>query len=99
MAFKVRELLKDVKLDQSTLKLVDQAVSSVVEAIRSIPDSVVGADAAPGFVRDLDVPPEKIGFTFKAPGSIVVAGSHSIRSIAKPDVNVDLLVRMPKVRK
>ncbi|CAA6653510.1 unnamed protein product [Spirodela intermedia] len=96
MAFKVRELLKDVKLDPSTMKLLDQAVSSVVEVIRCIPDSAVGADAAPGFVRDLDVLPEKIAFTFKAPESIVVAGSHSIRSIAKPDVNVDLLVRMPR---
>lgn len=80
-------------------KILDQAVSSIMDAIRSIPDRKVGADAAPGFVRDLGVPFEKAELLFRAPESIVVAGSHSIRSIAKPDVNVGLLVRIPKVEK
>ena len=97
MAFKVNELLKDVKLEPSTLRLVDGAVASIVEAIRGISDMEVGADAATGFVRDLGVPADKIAFTFRAPESVVVAGSHSIRAIARPDLNVDLLIRMPKV--
>ncbi|MQL78687.1 hypothetical protein Taro_011122 [Colocasia esculenta] len=96
MAFKVAELLKDVQLDQSAIKILHQAVSSTMDVIRRMPESKVGADAAPGFVRDLGVPFEKAAFVFKAPESIVVAGSHSIRAIAKPDVHVDLLVRIPK---
>ncbi|XP_078435901.1 nucleolar protein isoform X2 [Wolffia australiana] len=96
MAFKVKELIKDVKLDQSTFKIIDKTVASVVEAIRSTPESAVVPDVAPGFIRELGVPPEKIGFAFKSPESILVAGSRSINSMVKPDMNVDLLVRMPK---
>uniref|UniRef100_A0A1D1YCT8 Nucleolar protein 6 n=1 Tax=Anthurium amnicola TaxID=1678845 RepID=A0A1D1YCT8_9ARAE len=96
MGLKVAELLKEVQLGRAAVEILDQAVSAVAEAIRGIPERRVGADAAPGFVRDIGVPAEKAEFTFRAPESVVVAGSRSIRSIAKPDVNVDLLVRMPK---
>ncbi|CAL9750945.1 unnamed protein product [Musa acuminata subsp. burmannicoides] len=95
--FKVGELLKEIILDDSAIETLDRAVSSVVDAIESIPEQLVSADAAPKFVADLGVPTDKkLSFTFKSPGSIQVAGSHSIRSVAKPDINVDLLVRMPK---
>lgn len=98
--FKVGELLKEIILDDSAIETLDRAVSSVVDAIESIPEQLVSADAAPKFVADLGVPTDKkLSFTFKSPESIQVGGSHSIRSVAKPDINVDLLVRMPKVRK
>ncbi|XP_064957513.1 uncharacterized protein LOC135581344 isoform X1 [Musa acuminata AAA Group] len=95
--FKVGELLKEIILDDSAIETLDRAVSSVVDAIESIPEQLVSADAAPKFVTDLGVPTDKkLSFTFKSPESIQVGGSHSIRSVAKPDINVDLLVRMPK---
>ncbi|KAK1287468.1 hypothetical protein QJS10_CPB19g00575 [Acorus calamus] len=96
MDLKVSELLNDVRLDPKTTSSVDSAVSAVRDAVGGIPDQVVGADAAPGFIRDLGVPPDKVEFTFRRPGSIVVGGSYSIGSAAKPGFNVDLLVRMPK---
>ncbi|RRT78130.1 hypothetical protein B296_00012017 [Ensete ventricosum] len=95
--FKVGELLKEIVLDDSAIEILDRAVSSVVDAIESIPEQLVSADAAPKFVADLGVPTDKkVSFTFKSPESIQVGGSYSIRSVAKPDINVDLLVRMPK---
>lgn len=36
-------------------------------------------------------------FKFKKPKSVEIGGSYSIRCVAKPDVNVDVFVRMPKV--
>ncbi|XP_042444358.1 nucleolar protein 6-like isoform X1 [Zingiber officinale] len=96
MDFKLGELLKEVQLDDSIVEIVDLAVASVVDAIKSIPERLVRADEASRFIADLGVPSEKVSFTFRVPESIQVGGSHLISSVAKPDINVDLLVRMPK---
>lgn len=96
MDLKVRELLKEVQLDASAIESLDGAVSSVVDAIKTIPDQEVDSESAPAFIRDLRVSSDKVSFTFRRPEHVQVGGSHSIRSIAKPDVNVDLLIRMPK---
>ncbi|KAJ0961338.1 hypothetical protein J5N97_000600 [Dioscorea zingiberensis] len=96
MDLKVRELLKEVRIDSATSKTLDKAVSSIVDAIRAIPERVVSSKGARKFIEDLRVPANKVRFTFKCPESAVVAGSHSVRSIARPDINVDLLVRLPK---
>ena len=52
-------------------------------------------DEAPGFVRDIGA--DKVEFKFKKPKSIKIGGSYAIQCIAKPDVNVDLFIRLPKV--
>ncbi|XP_008790387.2 nucleolar protein 6 [Phoenix dactylifera] len=96
MDLKVRELLKEVQLDASAIKSLDGAVSSVIDAIRAIPDQEVSSESTPAFIRDLRVPSDKVSLTFRSPEHVQVGGSHSIRSIAKPDVNIDLLIRMPK---
>lgn len=57
----------------------------------------VTADEARGFVRDIGA--DKVEFTFKKPKSIEIGGSYAIQCIVKPEVNVDLFVRMPKVSK
>ncbi|MBA0560777.1 hypothetical protein Golob_017655, partial [Gossypium lobatum] len=108
MDFKVRELLKEARLECSSLltKLVDDTVSAIKSAIDKIPEGLqmggnsdgrflkVTADWAPGFVRDIGA--DKAEFKFKKPKSIEIGGSYSIGCIAKPDVNIDLLLRLPK---
>ncbi|XVF17901.1 hypothetical protein REPUB_Repub10bG0164600 [Reevesia pubescens] len=97
MDFKVQELLKEVRLEIShTLtKLVDDTVSAIKSAIDKIPEDLqVTADWAPGFVKDIGA--DKVEFKFKKPKSIEIGGSYSIGCVAKPDVNVDLLLRLPK---
>lgn len=94
---KVRELLKEVQLDYSPpfTKLVDDTVSAIKDAIDKIPEDLqVTADVAPGFIRDTGA--DKVEFTFKKPKSVEIGGSYSMRCVAKPDVNVDVFVRMPK---
>ncbi|XP_043710808.1 nucleolar protein 6 isoform X3 [Telopea speciosissima] len=97
MDLKMTELLKEVQLDYSptVTRFVDETVSAIREAIDKIPEDVkVSADAAPGFIRDIGA--DKYEFTFKKPTFFEISGSYSTRSIAKPNVNVDLLIRMPK---
>lgn len=55
----------------------------------------VTADVAPGFVKDIGA--DKVDFKFKKPKVIEIGGSYSIQCIAKPDINVDLFLRLPKV--
>lgn len=50
---------------------------------------------APKFIKDIGA--DKVEFKFKRPTSINVGGSYSIQCIVKPDVNVDLYIRLPKV--
>ncbi|PSS30826.1 Nucleolar protein [Actinidia chinensis var. chinensis] len=95
MDFKVRELLKEVQLDYSPsfTKLVDETVSAIREAIHQIPEDLQEY-VAPDFVKDIRA--DKVEFKFKKPKSIEIGGSYSMCCIAKPDVNVDLFIRMPK---
>ncbi|OMO95209.1 Nrap protein [Corchorus capsularis] len=95
--FKVQELLKEVRVDYSPAltKLVDDTVSAIKSAVDKIPEDLqVTADLAPGFVKDIGA--DKVEFKFKKPKSIEIGGSYSIRCVTKPDVNVDLLLRLPK---
>ncbi|KAL3813203.1 hypothetical protein ACJIZ3_014471 [Penstemon smallii] len=94
---KLTELLKEVKLDYSpeNTKTINDVVSSIREAIDKIEDGLqVTADVAPGFVRD--VAADKVEFKFRKPKSIEIGGSYSFQCVARPDVNVDLFLRLPK---
>ena len=98
MELKTSELLKDVQLHYSPAfsKLVDDAISVIKDSIDEIPqDLQVTADVAPGFVKDIGA--DKVEFKFKKPKLIQIGGSYSIQCIAKPNINVDLFLRLPKV--
>ncbi|XP_040999624.1 nucleolar protein 6 [Juglans microcarpa x Juglans regia] len=97
MDLKVRELLKEVRLNYSPAftKLVDNTVAAIKDAIDKIPeDLLVTADEASGFVRDIGA--DKVEFKFKKPKSIDAGGSYAMQCMAKPDINVDLFIRLPK---
>ncbi|KAL8044894.1 hypothetical protein ABFX02_08G076200 [Erythranthe guttata] len=94
---KLTELLKEVQLDYSpeNTAIINDAVSAIREALNNIPDGIqVTADFAPGFVRDVGA--DKVEFKFSKPKSIEIGGSYSYQCVAKPDVNVDLFMRLPK---
>lgn len=55
----------------------------------------VAADIAPRFVSDIGA--DKVEFKFKKPSFIKIGGSYSIQSLARPELNVDLMIRLPKV--
>lgn len=44
-----------------------------------------------------DIGADKVDFKFKTPKFVEIGGSYSIGCIVKPDVNVDLLMQLPKV--
>ncbi|KAF2290735.1 hypothetical protein GH714_015240 [Hevea brasiliensis] len=97
MDLKVSELLKEVQVDYSPAltELVDDTVSAIKEAINQIPEGIeVTVDEAPGFVKDIGA--DKVEFKFKKPKSVEIGGSYSMKCIAKPDINVDLFIQLPK---
>ncbi|KAL8250850.1 hypothetical protein R6Q59_034543 [Mikania micrantha] len=97
MNLKVAELMKEVQLDYSstTSKLIDDVVFSIKECINKIPEDIqVKADLAPKYIRDIGA--DKVEFKFKRPKSIQIGGSYSFQCVVKPDVNVDLFIRLPK---
>lgn len=97
MDLKVTELLNEVRLDYSPAltKHVNDTVSAIKDAIDKIPeDFQVTANAAPGFVRDLGA--DKVEFKFKKPKCIEIGGSYAIQCLAKPEINVDLFIQLPK---
>ncbi|KAK3224122.1 hypothetical protein Dsin_011147 [Dipteronia sinensis] len=98
MDYKVKELLKEVHIDQTpaVTKLVNDTVSAIKKSIKKISDDdlQVTSELAPGFVRDIGA--DKVEFKFKKPNSIKIGGSYSINCAVKPDMNVDLFVRLPK---
>ncbi|CAA0839558.1 Unknown protein [Striga hermonthica] len=94
---KLQELLKEVQLDYSAVNtaIVNNVVSSIREAISNIPEGLqVNADVAPGFVRDIGA--DKVEFKFRTPKSLEIGGSYSIQCAVRPDVNIDLFLRLPK---
>uniref|UniRef100_A0A803Q1Y2 Nucleolar protein 6 n=1 Tax=Cannabis sativa TaxID=3483 RepID=A0A803Q1Y2_CANSA len=97
MDLKATELLKEFQLPYLSAfsKLVDDTVSAIKDSIDKIPhDLQVTADVAPGFVKDIGA--DKVDFIFKKPKAFEIGGSYSIKCIAKPDINVDLFLRLPK---
>ncbi|KAF5198586.1 nucleolar protein [Thalictrum thalictroides] len=95
---KLRELLKEVQInyDSTTITtFVNDTVSSIKDCIDKIPENLkVNANLAPGFIRDIGA--DKVEFTFKMPKSVEIGGSYSIHAIAKPDISVDVFIRLPK---
>ncbi|XP_057529291.1 uncharacterized protein LOC130807910 isoform X1 [Amaranthus tricolor] len=94
---RVSQLIKDVtfELSTSTTQFIDKTISSIKNVISNIPeDFQVTADEAPGFVRDVGA--DKVDFKFKKPKLFQIGGSYSINCIVKPDIIVDLLMRLPK---
>ncbi|MED6145906.1 hypothetical protein PIB30_029504 [Stylosanthes scabra] len=95
--FKLTELLKEVHLHHSShfSRIVDNTVSAIKSCIDQIPlDFKVTADLAPKFVRDIAA--DKVDFIFKKPSLIEIGGSYSIQSLARPELSVDLIIRLPK---
>ncbi|KAL8507398.1 hypothetical protein ACS0TY_018083 [Phlomoides rotata] len=96
---KFKELLKEVQLDYSpeNTAIINDAVSAIREALDRIPDVdllVTADDIAPGFIRDVGA--DKVDFKFVKPKSIEIGGSYAFQCIARPDVNVDIFLRLPK---
>ncbi|KAG6402464.1 hypothetical protein SASPL_134658 [Salvia splendens] len=94
---KFRELLKEVQLDYTpeNTSIVDGVVSAIRDAVDSIPDGLpVTANVAPRFVRDVGA--DKVDFKFRKPKSVEIGGSYSFQCVARPDVSVDLFLRLPK---
>ncbi|XLR10634.1 hypothetical protein S83_038572 [Arachis hypogaea] len=94
---KVSELLKEVHLYHSShfSSLVDNTVSAIKSCINEIPvDFKVTADVAPKFMRDIGA--DKVDFMFKKPSLIEIGGNYSIQSLIRPELNVDLIIRLPK---
>ena len=71
------------------LEFLDSELNSKLKTLQ------VTAAATPGFIRDIGA--DKVEFKFRKPKSIKIGGSYAFQGIAKPDVNVDLLVGLPKV--
>ncbi|GAA0178293.1 RNA metabolism protein [Lithospermum erythrorhizon] len=97
MNMKVNELLKEVRIDYSSANttIVNDFVTEIKQIIHTIPqDFQVTADVAPGFVADIRA--DKVDFKFKRPKMIEIGGSYAIQCVVKPDVNVDLFIRLPK---
>ncbi|MED6217663.1 hypothetical protein PIB30_019795 [Stylosanthes scabra] len=95
--FKLTELLKEVHLHHSShfSTILDNTVSAIKSCIDQIPlDFKVTADLAPKFVRDIGA--DKVDFIFKKPSLIEIGGSYSFQSLARPELNVDLIMRLPK---
>eukprot|EP00257_Ricinus_communis_P021381 XP_015580860.1 nucleolar protein 6 [Ricinus communis] len=94
---KITELLKSVELDYSPCltKLVDDTISAIKESINKIPQGLaVTGDEAPRFVKDIGA--DKVEFKFNKPNTFEIRGSYSIKCIAKPSINVDLFLHLPK---
>ncbi|GJN09003.1 hypothetical protein PR202_ga26968 [Eleusine coracana subsp. coracana] len=93
---KLSMLLLEARPSASAVRAAAEAADAVAELIKKIPEQQATPEAARGFVRDLGLASEKLGFTFKPPAVVQVAGSLAAGTLARPDVTADLFVRLPK---
>ncbi|PKI58008.1 hypothetical protein CRG98_021588 [Punica granatum] len=73
-----------------SLPLLDDKMKRLFKCYRED----VTANLAPDIVRDIGA--DKVEFKFKKPQSLQIGGSYAIQGIAKPNVNVDLMLCTPK---
>lgn len=93
---KVHELLKEVRVDYSRARIVDSAVAAVTDTLLSLPDKQVSGSLVSAFGKDLGVPEEKAQLKFQKPEGVETVGSYATQTAAKPFLQVDLAVRLPK---
>ncbi|XP_057421429.1 uncharacterized protein LOC130715357 isoform X1 [Lotus japonicus] len=94
---KLTELLKEVQINHSPhfTKLVDDTVAAIKASIDTIPDDFkVTADLASSFVKDIGA--DKVEFKFKKPSFVKIGGSYSTQTLTRPELNIDLIIRLPK---
>ncbi|KAL4197282.1 hypothetical protein AMTRI_Chr04g187510 [Amborella trichopoda] len=97
LELKVKQLLEEVAVDYSTTGPLEDAIAAITQSLRSISsEEKVGFETAPKFIEDLGVQANKVKFTFRKPEFIVIGGSYSFKAVARPYLNVDILIRMPK---
>ncbi|GLJ36464.1 hypothetical protein SUGI_0732270 [Cryptomeria japonica] len=93
---KVKELVKEISLDYSKTKPLNDAIAVIRDFLLNLPDEQIKATEAAAFIKDLGAPSDKVNLNFKKPDSVEIVGSYGLKTVAKPFVNVDLAVRMPK---
>jgi hypothetical protein len=59
--------------------------------------SQVSGSLVSAFAKDLGVPEEKAQLKFQKPEGVETVGSYATQTAAKPFLQVDLAVRLPKV--
>ncbi|GER49635.1 nucleolar protein [Striga asiatica] len=79
--------------DSTNLKL-QELLKEVQLDYSAVNTAIVTADVASGFVRDVGA--DKVEFKFRTPKSLEIGGSYSIQCAVRPDVNIDLFLRLPK---
>lgn len=93
---KVSELLKEVSVDYSKTKHLEDAVALIRDVLLSLPEEQVKPTAAAAFIKDIGAPGDKVDFKFRKPDSVEIIGSYALKTAAKPFLNIDLAVRIPK---
>lgn len=93
---KVSELLKEVSVDYTKTKRLEDAVALIRDVMLSLPEEQVKPTAAAAFIKDIGAPGDKLDFKFRKPDSVEIIGSYPLKAAAKPFLNIDLAVRIPK---
>lgn len=93
---KAEELVKEISLDYSKTKPLNDTIAVIREFLLNLPDEQIKAAEAAAFIKDLGAPSDKVNLNFKKPDSVEIVGSYGLKTVAKPFLNVDLAVRMPK---
>lgn len=93
---KVSELLKEVSVDYSKTKPLEDVVALIRDVLLSLPEEQVKPTAAAAFIKDIGSPGDKVDLKFRKPDSVEIVGSYALKAAAKPFLNIDLAVRMPK---
>ncbi|KAH9309821.1 hypothetical protein KI387_037732, partial [Taxus chinensis] len=93
---KVKELIKEISVDYTKTKSLDEAIAVIRDFLLHLPDEQIEATEAAAFIKYLGAPSDKVDLKFRKPDCVEIVGSYRLKAVAKPFVNVDLAVRMPK---
>jgi U3 small nucleolar RNA-associated protein 22 len=99
LKLEVEELLGEVKVDYGKQKRIESALMELKGVFDRMPTREVSAakDLLPGLsLKEHSSREQNPSFTFSPPERMDLVGSYLLRTVTKPNLNVDVAVQIPK---
>jgi len=98
----IQELLKELQVEPEQTRRLDQFLHHIRHTLQSLPETATltwpSGQSVLGVPLHREVEPgSKFSMAFQRPTEMYVVGSYLLHSMARPVLNVDLAVQIPKV--
>lgn len=100
--WQITELLSEVRVNYDKTVVIQHLLRKLYEVVQNVPEQEVTWETTKDAPLVKAVPiseseAQKLKFKFAPPEDVLVLGSYLLRTVAKPVLNIDVGIELPKV--